>query len=487
MQIKLSTILVLALLVTTGVINSSEMLDNEGSCQLPREFILEEEAAVFDAGVFKLRRQRLMEQMEGSIAVISAATGNDFIYLTGFTGERQAIAILDASSEKPYTLFVLPREPMATLWDGERPGIKGAVEHFGADAAYQVSDFSEKLAEILSGNKSVSMHADDRMLRERINQKGNSRPVFNDLAPILHEMRVIKDDWEIAQLRRAIDVTALAQRRVLKTVAPGQKEYDVQAEIEYVFRKNGLPTGFSTITGSGPNAAILHYTRNDRTLQDGDLILMDIGAASEGYVADITRTIPVNGVFSDAQKELYSLVLKANQEAIKKMVPGMKMLDCHHQATAIITRGLYDIGLITDTTSWWQKRFYIHYRNNHYIGLHVHDVGSYGDLNAADRDAYIINPEIRGRDLLPGMVMTIEPGIYLIADRLEHLHSLFGNMATKEELDAFAEKVRPVYEKYAGIGIRIEDNVLITAEGNIILSDMAPKTVEDIESAMKKH
>ncbi|MGF1586827.1 MAG: aminopeptidase P N-terminal domain-containing protein [Bacteroidales bacterium] len=486
MQTKLLTTLALALLVTTGAINRTEMEDNEGSFQLPGEYILDGEPPVYDAGVFKLRRQRLMKQMEGSIAVISAATGNDFIYLTGFTEDRQAIAILDASSDKPYTLFVLPREPMATLWDGERPGIKGAVEIFGADAAYQTSEFSERLAEVLSGNKSVSMHADDRMLRERINPKGSSRPVFTDLAPILHEMRVIKDDWEIARLKRAIEVTALAQKRVLKTVAPGQKEYDVQAEIEYVFRKNGLPTGFSTITGSGPNAAILHYTRNDRTLQDGDLILMDIGAASDGYVADITRTIPVNGVFSDNQKELYSLVLKANQEAIKKMVPGMKMLDCHHRATEIITRGLYDIGLITDTTSWWQKRFYIHYRNNHYIGLHVHDVGSYGDLNAADRDAYIVNPEIRGRDLLPGMVLTIEPGIYLIADRLEHLHGLFGHMATKEELDAFAEKVRPVYEKYAGIGIRIEDDVLITAEGNIVLSERAPKTVEDIESAMRK-
>jgi Xaa-Pro aminopeptidase len=486
MQNKFLTTLTISLIVTTGVINSSEMQDNEGSCQLPREYILDEEGPVFDAGVFKLRRQRLMEQMEGSVAVISASTGNDFIYLTGFTGDPQAVAIIDASSDKPYTLFVLPREPMATLWDGERPGTRGAIEIFGADAAYQVNDFSEKLAEILSGNKSVSMHADDRMLRERITQKGNSRPVYTDLSTILHEMRVIKDDWEIARLKRAVNVTAMAQKRVLQTVAPGQKEYDVQAEIEYVFRKNGLPTGFSTITGSGPNAAILHYTRNDRTLQDGDLLLMDIGAASEGYVADITRTIPVNGVFSDTQKELYSLVLKANQEAIKKMVPGMKMLDGHHLATAIITRGLYDIGLITDTTSWWQKRFYIHYRNNHYIGLHVHDVGSYGDLNAADRDAYIINPEIRGRDLLPGMVMTIEPGIYLIADRLEHLHGLFGHLASKEELDAFAEKVRPVYEKYAGIGIRIEDDILITSEGNIVLSDSAPKTIEDIESAMKR-
>jgi len=221
-------------------------------------------------------------------------------------------------------------------------------------------------------------------------------------------------------------------------------------------------------------------------MQDGDLLLMDVGATCRGYVADVTRTIPVSGRFSKKQRELYSLVLKANQEAIKMMVPGKRILDCHHRATEIIVRGLFDLGLITDTTSWWQKRFYIQYRNNHYIGLHVHDVGSYGDLDAPDRDSYILNPEIRGREILPGMVMTIEPGIYLLGDRLEYLHELFGDRASAEELDAFAEKVRPAYEKYAGIGIRIEDDVLITRDGNRVLSENAPKTIEEIEAAMRR-
>jgi Xaa-Pro aminopeptidase len=428
-----------------------------------------------------------MEMMKGDLAVISAATGNDFIYLTGYTGERQAIAVLDRSSEKPFKLFVLPREPMATLWDGERPGVEGAVGYFGADEAYPADKFDKVITTIIA-NKTISIHEEDRLLLERLKRVSLNSGMSHhtDLAPLLHEMRVVKDEWEIAQLEKAVEVTSLAHMRALQTVAPGQKEYDVQAEIEYVFRKNGLSTGFTSIVGSGPNAAILHYTRNDRTLLEGDLLLMDVGAKSNGYVADVTRTIPVNGKFTEKQKELYSLVLEACQEAIKLMVPGQHILDGHHRATEVITRGLYDIGLITDTTSWWQKRFYIHYRNSHYIGLHVHDVGSYGKFDAADRDSYMLDPDIRGRELVAGMVLTIEPGLYLIADRLDHLHGLFGSLATKEELNAFAEAVRPVYEKYAGIGIRIEDDVLITEEGNIVLSKNAPKTIAEIEKIMKR-
>ena len=493
MQKNLLEAALVAMIMVTGVgtanCGGQEMGDHP--CTLPGEFIHAGEAPDIDPDVFKLRRQRLTGKMKGEIAIISAATGNDFIYLTGYTGERQAVAVLNPLSDNPFTLFVLPREPMSTLWDGERPGVEGAVKRYGADAAYPVAELNDRLATMVEGKNSASLHGDDRMVKERIkNMKGLSANFSNslhtDLAPILHEMRVIKDDWEIAQLEKAIAVTALAHRRALQTAAPGQKEYDVQAEIEYVFRKNGLATGFSSIVGSGPNAAILHYTHNDRTMQDGDLLLMDVGATCRGYVADVTRTIPVSGRFSEEQRELYSLVLKANQEAIKKMVPGNRILDCHHRATEIIVRGLYDLGLIKDTTSWWQKRFYIQYRNNHYIGLHVHDVGSYGDLDAPDRDSYILNPAIRGREILPGMVMTIEPGIYLLGDRLEHLHKLFGDRATAEELDAFAEEIRPAYEKYAGIGIRIEDDVLITRDGNRVLSGNAPKTIEDIEAAMKR-
>jgi Xaa-Pro aminopeptidase len=481
-------LLPLAMLFLLGSGTGRTSVQEDLSCQLPRAFISQYEAPEFDPAVFRHRRQRLFDKINGEVVIISANSGNDFIYLTGITGDPQAVAVLDPSSATPFVLFMLPRDPMTTLWDGERIGVEGAVNHYGADAAFTIGEMSNRLPAMISGKKTISLHRSESTLEKRISRMaGNFKGSFSyDLEPVLHEMRVIKDEWEIAHLKKAIEVTSLAHRRVMSTVRPGQKEYDAQAEIEYVFMKNGLTTGFPSIVGSGPNAAILHYVHNDRALQDGDLLLMDVGATSGNYVADVTRTIPVNGKFSDRQRELYSLILRANQEAIKLMVPGRKILDCHHRATEIIVRGLYEIGLITDTTSWWQKRFYIQYRNNHYIGLHVHDVGSYGDLDAPNRDSYILNPEIRGRDILPGMVMTIEPGIYLIADRLDYLHQLFGHMASAEELNSFAEKVRPVYEKYAGIGIRIEDDVLITRNGNIVLSETAPKTIEDIEAAMKR-
>jgi Xaa-Pro aminopeptidase len=476
----------MALFMTTGIGNSNIDKPDNLSQQLPAEYISSYDAPFFDPEVFKLRRQKLMHDMKGDIAIISANTGNDFAYLTGLTGDNQAVAVLDPSSEAPYTLFVLPRNPVTALWDGERVGVEGATETYGADAAFVIAGFNNELPVMLKGKNSISIHASDMVLQKRITglSKDYSGSFHSDLESLLHEMRVIKDDWEAAQLKKAIEVTALALRRAMSTVRPGQKEYDVQAEIEYVFMKNGLSPGFPSIVGSGPNSTILHYVDNNRTLEDGDLLLMDVGAACRGYVADVTRTIPVNGKFSPDQKELYSLVLRANQEAIKKMVSGQRMLDCHHRATEIIVRGLYDLGLITDTTSWWQKRFYIQYRNNHYIGLHVHDVGNYGDIDAPNRDSYLLNPEIRGREILPGMVMTIEPGIYLPAGRLEYLPQLFGDKASAEELEAFSEKVRPIYEKYAGIGIRIEDDVLITENGNIVLSGNAPKTIEDIEAVM---
>ncbi|TVR69205.1 MAG: M24 family metallopeptidase, partial [Marinilabiliales bacterium] len=433
MRIIILTAAIAAMVMTTvnGKTNSGGEQAQDGACTLPDRFIIPDLSPELDPEVFSARRKRLAEKMKGEIAIISAAAGNDFIYLTGYTGERQAVAVIDPSSEAPYTLFVLPREPMSTLWDGPRPGIEDATEKYGADAAYPVAKFAEIMAGMIEGKRPVSLHEDDRSLRERLNgiagkDVSAAGLLHTDLTPIIHEMRVVKDEWEIAQLKRAVAVTGLAHRRVMETVAPGQKEYDAQAEIEYVFMKNGLNTGFSSIVGSGPNAAILHYPFNDRTMEYGDLLLIDIGASCRGYVADVTRTIPVNGRFSEKQRDLYELVLQAQQEAINKMKPGYRILDCHHRATEIIVRGLWERGLITDTTSWWQKRFYIQYRNNHYIGLHVHDAGSYGNLDAPDRDSYILNPEIRGREILPGMVMTIEPGLYLLEDRLDHLHGLFG-------------------------------------------------------------
>jgi Xaa-Pro aminopeptidase len=211
---------------------------------------------------------------------------------------------------------------------------------------------------------------------------------------------------------------------------------------------------------------------------------MDVGAACNHYSADLTRTIPVSGKFSNEQKEIYNLILEAQNAAIKDMIPGKMILDCHHTATKIILEGLVKMGLITDSSKFWQKRFYIQYRNDHYIGLNVHDAGSYGEFNVAARDEYIISPKVRGRALKPGMVLTMEPGLYFAAERIDQIKEIFPDLNQKE-IDAFVAKVKPVYMKYANIGIRIEDDILITNSGNEILTSNAPKTIAEIEKLMK--
>ncbi len=485
MKNKYAALLIaLIVIVILVVYNIFEQRKEERKAFVLHEtFIYGDPVDYFDPLAFEERRNKLMEKAEEGVVIVSAATGDDFLYLTGLS-EPGAVAVL---APDVYKLFVTPRHPHTTLWTGEVYGTEGAMEKLKADTAYTIDRFEEMLPGIIDGQKKIYIHSGDRRIAGIVESTASSGQEIADIRPAIHEMRVVKDKWEIYQLRNAVEVTSMAHRRAMKTVAPGQREYDVQAEIEYVFKKNGLSPGFPSIVGSGENATVLHYRDNERKMEDGDLLLMDVGAESRGgYVADVTRTIPVNGRFTPEQRELYELVLEASDEAIKLITPGNKILDCHHKAVQIITDGLYEMGLITDTTKWWQKRFYIHYRSNHYIGLNVHDVGSYGDFEPGDRDSYLLNREIRGRAIVPGMVMTIEPGVYFTPDRLQYLHELFGDQVDSEELDAFAEEVAPVYEKYSGIGIRIEDDILVTLDGNENLSINAPRTVRDIERIMNR-
>jgi Xaa-Pro aminopeptidase len=270
-------------------------------------------------------------------------------------------------------------------------------------------------------------------------------------------------------MQKACDITALSLTRVMKQCKAGMYEFEMEAVIEGTFLEYGsqMP-GFNSIVGSGPNSTTLHYEPNNRLMEDGDLLLMDIGAEYGYYTADITRTIPVNGRFTPKQRSIYELVLKSQKAAIEQMVPGKLFSDAHDTIKSVINKGLYDLGLVTDPDAPWQVTFYTIHGTSHFLGLDVHDVGQY-----------------RGRELEPGMVITIEPGVYFREHALEQAQEMFKREADSTEIADFIDQIAPIYEQYVHIGVRIEDDILITPDGNINLSRYAPKEIEDIEQIMK--
>ncbi len=477
-------IVMLVIIAAIFTIHNMRQTSDPAPGELPEEFIHDHQVGIFDLPTFEERRARILEEVDADLIIISADANPDFRYVTGFS-ERQGIAVIRPGEQEAYQLFVTPWEIYTVMWTGEVYGKDGAVEKFGADAAYPLDDFEEKLPGLLDGKSQIYLHNQDHAIRQMVMGQLLSHAEIKEIAPILHEHRVFKDDWEIAQLRQSVDVTVKAHQYLLQAVRPGLTEYEIQAEIEYIFRRNGMGAAFPPIVGSGPNSCLLHHSPADRVLEDGDVLLMDFGARSlGGYRADVTRTIPVNGTFSPEQRKIYEIVLKANDAAKTKMKPGYRLLDGHHLATQIMVDELHEMGLIPDTTSWWQKRFYIQHRIYHYIGLEMHDAGDHGYDHTA-RNEHILTPEIRGREIMPGMVITNEPGLYFMVGLLDGIHEMFGHLATEEELNAFVEEVRPIYEKYEGIGVRIEEDILITEDGNINLSANAPRTVKEIEAAMQ--
>ncbi len=432
-----------------------------------------------DLKLYERRRERLMQHMGAGVAIVPTApirvrnrdvhypyrADSDFYYLTHFP-EPDAVAVIVPGREHgQYILFCRERNPEKEIWDGKRAGLDGARELYGADDAFPIDDIDEILPGLLENREkvfySMGRYRDfDARLMNWVNEvrdksrNGVHAPgEFVDLNHILHEMRLFKSADEQRSMRRAAKVSAVAHRRAMQACRPGVMEYELEAELLYEFKKGGSPfPAYPPIVGAGANACILHYIENNARVADGDLVLIDAGAEIDGYAADITRCFPANGKFSGEQRALYELVLAAQQAAIEQVKSGNHWNTPHETAVRVLTQGLKDIGLLKGEVdglieNGGYKRFYMH-RTGHWLGMDVHDVGDY-------------KVDDVWRLLEPGMVLTVEPGLYVAAGSPD------------------------VDKRWWNIGIRIEDDVLITREGNEVLSADAPKAVDEIEALMK--
>ena len=472
----------------------------------------------FDPAPYASRRSRFAEQLRGGIAVIPAATevvrnndvhfdfrqDSDFWFLTGF-GEPDAVAVIDPSDpDEQFVLFVRPHDRELEIWNGYRAGIDGARATFGADGAHQVSDLEQELIHRFVGRAAVYTPLRNSAFANRItgvvnrvrgvaNRYGRAVPVeVRDATPLLDELRLRKTPEDVERLRRACALTAAGHAEAMRFARPDVYEYQVQAAMEYVWRANGsVRNGYPSIVASGPNACVLHYTVNDRLMEDGDLLLIDAAAEIDYFSSDITRTFPVNGVFSGPQRAVYDVVLAAQEASLQMCGPDATMKGIHRASVEVIAAGLVDLGLLPgpleNTISMGHYREYYMHGAGHWLGLDVHDAGSYG-------------VDGKPRLLEPSMSFTVEPGIYVDPERevlklslLEfdtdewtERRLMLGAAAAKkletQERDAAGWIEHPVAPEFRGIGIRIEDDVVITDDGFENLSVDVPKDPADIEA-----
>lgn len=425
------------------------------------------------------RRARLLKLIgNDGIAIIPAAhevtrsrdthykfrQDSDFEYLTGFP-EPDAIAVLvPGRKEGAFVLFVRERNAEREIWDGRREGPEGAEKNYRAQQALPISEFDAWLPKLLAGRARVHYNLGEHMKLDRkitasmkhlreVSRRGASAPTeIVALEASLHEMRLIKSADEIAILETACEISAEAHCHAMHGAKPGLYEWQVAAEIHSHFARYNMECGYGTIVGSGANSCILHYVENNAKLKAGDLLLIDAGGELQGYTADITRTFPVSGKFSEEQQAVYEVVLEANLAAIKTLKPGVSVGKPHEVATRILTEGMVDIGLLKGEPKELiqqekHKRFFMH-GTGHWLGMDVHDVGRYK-----------LDGEYRKFE--SGMVMTVEPGLYI------------------------APGTPDVDERFWGIGIRIEDDVLVTDQGPAVLTSGVPKEVRDIERLMQ--
>jgi Xaa-Pro aminopeptidase len=388
---------------------------------------------------------------------------SDFLYLTGFE-EPESIAVIAPDREHKFTMFLRPRDPEREIWDGRRAGLEGAKSEYGAHESFPIVEFDEKLQDILDGadklyyRLGVHPDLDDTIIRQIARMRAlNRKPIHPpqtivDPATIVHEMRVLKSDDEIALMQRAADIAAEAHCEAMKAARPGMKEYEVEALIELIFKRRGAAApAYNSIIGAGANATVLHYINNDGELRDGELLLIDAGAEYKGYASDITRTFPIGGRYSKPQRDIYDLVLKAQMACVEMVRPGTTHDQLKAHSIEVLTEGLVELGLLQGKPEELIKKkkyekFYMH-GLGHMLGIDVHDVGRY----YFDQES---------RALEPGVVMTVEPGLYIAPD-------------TKD-----------VPAEYLGIGVRIEDDVLCSANGPRVLTNKVPKQAEEIEALM---
>ena len=423
------------------------------------------------------RRQLMKITGEGAIAIICAAPervrnndvlypyrqDSDFLYLSGFREPEAVLVLIPEDKGGRSIFFCRERDPKREMWDGPMAGTRGAVDDFGMDEAYDIADVDKKLPELLQDRTRIFYELgrnaafDQRLIgwlnvfREQARKTFHVPDEIVALDHILHDMRLYKSRAELSALKKSARIAAEAHRRAMQVCKPGMNEADIHAELLHTFTRHRCEASYLPIVAGGANACVLHYIRNTDPLQDGDLLLIDAGAEYDGYASDITRTFPVNGRYTAEQRDLYEVVLAAQADAIDQVREGRQWEDVHQAAVDTATRGMRDLGILKGSRDEileqeHHKRFYAH-NTGHWLGLDVHDVGEY-------------QVDGHSRELEPGMVITVEPGIYIRADE------------------------RRVHTRWRGIGIRIEDNVAVTRNGPLVLTDGVPKDAAGIEALM---
>ena len=465
---------------------------------------------------FADRREALLQQLGETIAIVPAGReqirnddvahpfrqDSDFHFLTGFS-EPDAVAVFDAASDERFTLFVRPRDPLKEAWNGRRAGVEGAISRFGADAAFELDELDGWLRRRLAGRYSVGYTLGGRLdpallgaiasVKAYASRSGVDVPVETiDIGALIAELRVVKSAAEIEALREACRISALAHDEAMRFAAPGRSERQVQAALEYVFGVlDAERVGYDSIVAGGDNACILHYVENDQPLVDGELLLVDAGAEYRHLTADITRTFPVNGRFTTPQRAIYELVLAAEQAVVADCRPGLAWTRMHERAIEVLAEGMVTLGLLPGPADeviakGWYRQFFFH-GTGHWLGIDVHDAG---------RSRF----GTEGRPLEPGMAFTVEPGVYVARDKAtvtlshaeydpdERLRLPFelGAAEARAELerqDAEAGTFEhEVPAEYLGIGVRIEDDLLITEDGYENLSALSPVEPDAIEA-----